>query len=580
VKEILFKARGIVLPHLHACLKTWIKLRLRLRRCLYNALNDRIRNLLLKYDYSKTTDPLQPLASHFTSLLTRTDPHTSDITLTASNQSFDLHKYILSARSPYFRRKLETAPEITTFKIPNSIAPQSFDLAIRNLYFGEVALETAASSGTALPEESILAGVEKLSRLLEIDGLSETVLETDRRIARQRRQDEVGRGRDQIYAWFRSHVLAKKRIVNLEEAKEVKWKRGDGTFADILLRADEDSYPEDAENSLKGGIAEPRVRQTNGPLDGIPVGPITLISPSVSLQKPQSYLYPVHRAQLLRSEFFLTMFTSSFKEAADPSESEHLQIISIDCPPDVLEVVLTFLYTEKADFSLDIAVDILFAADMLFLEKLKIRAAVIISTLGNGAINVSKAHTNGTSEMIKGSGDLDEEDDALDIYDVIRAGWLTRVPRLEEFGAKYIADRLEDYIDEEAFQELIKESANRIQARQETDTIELLDDIRFYLSERFRMHFEDTGFEELMNEAPNEQVRDSPGDNDHSGANSSHTQTTATNLEPAKEGYGMSGQMKTLDGEDVGDEFEEDAMKYEMLLSKIETLLERLKLDA
>jgi len=35
---------------------------------------------------------------------------------------------------------------------------------------------------------------------------------------------------------------------------------------------------------------------------------------------------------------------------------------------------------------------------------------------------------------------------------------------------------LEDYIDEPEFEELIQESASRIQKRQETDTIELLDE--------------------------------------------------------------------------------------------------------
>src|ERR1700712_1585053 len=74
-------------------------------RCLYNALTNRIRNLLLQYDYSKSTDPLQPLASHITSLLTRISPQTSDITLTAASESFHLHKFVLSARSPYFQKK-------------------------------------------------------------------------------------------------------------------------------------------------------------------------------------------------------------------------------------------------------------------------------------------------------------------------------------------------------------------------------------------------------------------------------------------------------------------------------------------
>ena len=80
-------------------------------RCLYNALNDRIRNLLLSYDYSKSTDPLQPWAAHITGLLTREVPKTSDIAVHTRDATFQLHKAILSARSPYFARKLAAAPE-------------------------------------------------------------------------------------------------------------------------------------------------------------------------------------------------------------------------------------------------------------------------------------------------------------------------------------------------------------------------------------------------------------------------------------------------------------------------------------
>jgi ankyrin repeat/BTB/POZ domain-containing protein 1 len=108
---------------------------------------------------------------------------------------------------------------------------------------------------------------------------------------------------------------------------------------------------------------------------------------------------------------------------------------------------------------------------MLLIEKLKTKAAVIISTLGNG---------NGSSladRTHKEAGNNEEEEpEGIDVYDVLRAGWLMRVQRLEEFAARYIAYRLEDYIDEKEFEEIIKESASRIQKRQETDTIELLDE--------------------------------------------------------------------------------------------------------
>ena len=83
---------------------------------------------------------------------------------------------------------------------------------------------------------------------------------------------------------------------------------------------------------------------------------------------------------------------------------------------------------------------------------------------------------------------------------MIRAAWDLKVQRLEEFAARYLASRLEDYVDEDEFAELIRESASRLKERQETDTIELLDDIRYYLSERFRFRFEGDGLEEMLDE--------------------------------------------------------------------------------
>jgi ankyrin repeat/BTB/POZ domain-containing protein 1 len=41
-----------------------------------------------------------------------------------------------------------------------------------------------------------------------------------------------------------------------------------------------------------------------------------------------------------------------------------------------------------------------------------------------------------------------------------------------------------------------------------------------------------------------------------------------------------AGTIRTLDGEEVGDEFAQDAINYQILLGKIDTLLEKLNLDA
>ena len=436
-------------------------------RCLYNALNDRIRNLLLSYDYSKSTDPLQPLASHITSLLARDHPQTSDILVTTAEKTFNLHKFVLSARSPYFRKKLSQAPDTASWKLPPTVPLPAFETAIRYVYLGEIPNDIGGGPGTGFTEDEVLQGVDRISRHLEVQSLWEGILEGgDRRLARQRRTEEVEKGQDQLEAWYRQSVLKHKVVIDTEKAEDIKWDRDNGIFADVLLRADEAQDDQEAEYSMDD-TATPPTRNTLGPLKGIPVGPVSLVSrsPSRTRKRRQSTLFPVHRAMLLRSEFFLTMFSSSFREA---QHTDHLQIIPIDCSPEVLEVVLTYLYTEKAGFPLELAIDVLFAADLLLVEKLKAKAAVVISTLGNGTMSQIPTRLD-TAEVA-------QEQETVDIYDVIRAGWLTRVPRLEEFGARYLAYRLESYIDEDDFADLIRESAARIKGRQETDSIELLDE--------------------------------------------------------------------------------------------------------
>ena len=558
-------------------------------RCLYNALNDRIRNLLLSYDYSKSRDPLQPFAGHVTSLLNRQTPQTSDITLITDDQSFHLHKFILSARSPYFARKLSAAPETTCWRIPPSVPNRSLEIAIMGLYFGEVSADFTASD----EDQAVLAGIEKLGRQLEITNIFENILESDRRLARQRRTEEVERGRSQLDTWYRRHVLAHAVRVNSEDADHVKWDRQNSIFADVLLCAQEDEGEMNESDEI-----EPKIQKTDGPPIGIPRGPNSSSSngdaqsstPPHPRRTRQAVLYPVHRAMLLRSEYFLAMFSSPFREGRI-DQLPHLPIIHVDCTPEVLAVILTYLYTEHANFGLPVAIDVLFAADELFIEKLKVKAAMIISTLGNGQASVVESNNP--------RGETDVED-AVDIYDVVRAGWDTRVHRLEEFGARYIAYRLERYIDQEEFKELVRESAARIQKRQETDTVELIDDIRYYLSERFRLRFEDLGMDE-MTEEETAQTQDAVRykdlgsvslDSDHppsriqsdtddakKEAQFAAAEETTGAVRSEQEAAG-AGVVRTLGGDIAGDEFAQATVDYQILLGKIDKLLDELRLDA
>lgn len=374
---------------------------------------------------------------------------------------WNLHKFILSARSPYFQKKLVAAPETAVWRLASTIPPEAFQIALRYLYLGDVPPDLGLNNKSAVTEEEVLTGIDKVSKQLEIESLWEGLLSgNDRRLARQRHQNEVTRGRDQIEAWYRNNVLKYKICIDSRKAADVKWIRDNGIFADVLLRADEEVVEEST-----SGQETPGMRSTSDILNGIPIGPSEMLpSPSPSRKPRQSVLFPVHRAMLLRSEYFQTMFTSSFQEA---QLTEYLHIVKVDCSPAVLEIVLDFLYTEKADISIELALEVLYAADMLFIEKLKTKATIVISTIGNGSSSLAdRTHLEGE----------DVETEPINIYDVIRAGWFLKVQRLEEFSARYLAYRLEDYIDEEDFEELIMESAQRIEKREETDTIELLDE--------------------------------------------------------------------------------------------------------
>lgn len=485
--------------------------------------------------------------------MVRTSPATSDITLEAGSRNFNLHKFLLSSRSPYFRKKLEAQPDTTTWKLATNIPTQSLQIVMRYLYLGDLPKDLVPP-GSYISEEEVAKGLDKISKQLEVDHLWEAILAgNDRRLARQRYEDEVQRALSQITEFFKNNVVGHKMVVDSDRVNEVQWKHDNSIFADVLLRADE-QYDDAA-----SGTATP---VPNGQV-AIPIGPALTAKETKPSRK--SVLYPAHKSMLIRSEYFETMFSGDFVESR---QGENLHIITVDCTPEILELILTFLYTENAACPLEHALDLLYAADMLFLDNLKSKAAVAISTLGTGNRNalVDRTHQTGT----EGVGLVEVE--PINIYDVIHAAWDLRVQRLEEFAARYLADRLEDYIDEPEFQELILESAQRLQKREETDTIELLDDIRYYLSERFRFRFEDVGIEDMMDEN---------GEITAEGAAAIAAEAQTNGHEQAANGEEtQDGAVRTLDGETAEDEFASDAINYQLLLEKIDVMLDRLKLDA
>ena len=102
--------------------------------------------------------------------------------------------------------------------------------------------------------------------------------------------------------------------------------------------------------------------------------------------------------------------------------------------------------------------------------------------------------------------------------------------------------------------------------------------IRHYLSERFRLRFEDANIDEMENETIAAASKADAGVMENwpmEMAKMEHDARADAPSAPAE-----TGAFRTLDGELVSDEMEQDAINYQILLDKIDGLLERLKLDA
>ncbi|ODQ56282.1 hypothetical protein SAICODRAFT_50859 [Saitoella complicata NRRL Y-17804] len=377
-------------------------------RCIYGALTDEIRGILLKYDLSKAVDTSQPFASHITRELLGKGVG-SDVVFRAvggdGNVDFELHKFILAARSPYFKRNLQTRWRgKKLIKLAPIVHPLTFEAVIKVLYIGEL---------LSLPPE-LSENLRVVTKSLEMEEVGEMLMSgREKKNLNDLRKELVRKAQGDMGAWVRDQVIGKVRKVDKEEDIDnvVARIREEEVFADVVLRG--------------GGVL----------------------------------LYPAQKAMLSRSEYYQLMFSGPFSESHSPT----LPTVLLDVNPRLTPLILEFIYTDRvAHIPPPHALDLVFAADMLLLDRLKSLAA----------IEITKTPPEDPPEGVS-------------MYDVLRAAWSTRTERLEHHAASHFAAHLETYLTSPLFASIVSESASRISSRQETDTIELIDDIRYYLGLRY-----------------------------------------------------------------------------------------------
>ncbi|VEU23540.1 DEKNAAC104484 [Brettanomyces naardenensis] len=433
-------------------------------RAIYGALNDSIRSLLLSYDITKAVDVTQPFASHISSLFLKPKFVSSDLILKLPDGDISrVHRFMLTSMSDYFRQNIDTLLAESKSRYCIDTTAPGFPLA-----------DFSASSWRFLVDYMYLdpkldlTNVEvddlvELARSVELPDLASSLIRISRQKTRaeqakvknevQRQMCEIARGKLKRFVY--DQILRRALVVKKEDGPS----EGEGEDIDTLPGAQKRHLVE-----FSGSDVILRV----------------------DLGENYAY-YPVHRAIISRSEYFDTLFqssfadTSAFEDATVPDlgiidkefflrNPETIPVVSLPTSPSndiegqnlqLVEILLCFLYFDNAEIPSELAMDTLVLADSLFIDRLKTMAAIAIT-------------------QIK---DYDEE--GISLYDILRVSWQARVQRLETHVAKIISENLPRYLSDPEFMDIVRESAERIQAREDYDTIELIADIKFYLRKKY-----------------------------------------------------------------------------------------------
>ncbi|KAH3670588.1 hypothetical protein OGAPHI_001103 [Ogataea philodendri] len=412
-------------------------------RAIYGALTDSIRTLLLSYDITKAVDVTQPFASHISALFQKPRFTTADLRI----GEFCLNRFLLSSMSSYFQ---------TTEIDLSKYSARSLQFLFEYIYL--------------VPSLDLNAvKLDELRELAQVTNLTYMQIAVDQ-IVSQKTAADINKAKNII-----QHTM-------YENARQ--------KLKSLVSKIIDHHITKPLDIDLTNADKQKLLRSCNADL----VFKVNIGS--------TSHYYPVHRAILSRAEYYLTLFVSGFHDTAIFEdleqdgvvdleklymEPELIPVISLpssdtlEVSQETTEILLQYLYFDEASIPPESAMDTLVIADSLFLDRLKTMAAISLSSIDDfSTVNIS-------------------------VYDILRAAWEFKVHRLEDRVAHIIANQIESFIKDPEFKEVILESSSRISARQEFDTIELIDDIRFHLTKRYAIDQEGGTLDPTMTRVESEE---------------------------------------------------------------------------
>ncbi|KAL1915440.1 uncharacterized protein VTP21DRAFT_6564 [Calcarisporiella thermophila] len=394
-------------------------------RCIYAALNDDIRKLLLSYRISGANSQCQPLLGFMHLLIENPSDFFTDITFQIQDTSsctyceYSVHRFVLRARSSYFAYQLSNNWRGKSVVKLTNVSAASFGAIMRFIYTGQLKI-----SNDSVEETKYLLKMIKprLGGWLEAE--VRTSVLRDREEFEMLRNDFAENIRKIISGVVEQHInnmnIEKDAYISIDEAIQ---KLADDIEADILIELDDKA------------------------------------------------VFPCHRYFLAgRCKYFDRMLNGQFKEAmivrcnsGETTTLPKLHIHGIDS--ETFAHLIEFIYTDRCDLEdkgNKIKLKVLQAADMLLLDQLKSFAAISIT------------------DNPPPPPPYDE------VYDMMEMALDLQVCRIIEICNRWFANHLEYAVQDERFHALVVESASRaIGKEQKRGSIPLIDGIRFWLTKRY-----------------------------------------------------------------------------------------------
>jgi len=381
-------------------------------RCVYGALTDAIRKLLLDHKMLTTHTKRREAYSEFLRRLFE-DEVSKDVNFHVHGDEIRAHKFFLSTRSTLFKQMFEEKWKNRDNIVLGHrlVSCHAFNLMLEYIYTGQVKVD--------------IRDVPDLSKLAKYCKL--TVLESE--------LDEAFKKADNFVQSKRGAAITTLHVASPKTQHELQ--QDLGVLAQQALPMEFRPW-----NGIELPLM-PRVEQQF-------VDVVFLVN---------GYEYFCHKPIFsTRSEYFRALLDDHFEET-EIGGQYNIPVVNIhSVSPKVFSCVVYFVYSNYCDVTEDLVMELLHTADMFLLPGL------------------TKLAGNSLARMVN-------QDTVMDI---LRTARLFNLPRLEDKCTEFLADNIEAMADDTDLHKIIRQDANEVKDRQETDSIQVIDDIRSHIRSRVR----------------------------------------------------------------------------------------------